>query len=183
MSASWSAAEPDGPGVGSVGEEAARLMDAFTEALGRRPENASPEPGHDPHHGPHPGVGEGSDAGDHAGPPPWDGLGDLAAQAADAVRGLGDRVAPGAECRWCPLCRAVHLVRGTSPEVREHLMSAARSLIAAATVLLEQTDRDEAGRATPGVERIDLDPEPDPDPEPEPEPEPEPHDQHEEEHR
>ncbi len=147
MSASWDAGESDPSEVGSVGEEAARLLDAFTAALGRQPASSD-------------SAGEGPSP--DPGPAPWDGLVDLAHQAVDALHGVGDQVANGApECRWCPWCRTIHAVRQTSPEVRTHLMGAARSMLAAATVLLDQVGRDEAGRATPGVERIHLDPEPD----------------------
>jgi hypothetical protein len=77
------------------------------------------------------------------------------------------------ECRWCPVCRAVHLVRETSPEVKAHLASAAASLVQAAAGFLATHVPDHAsdhasGHASDhasgerrdgaaGVERIDLD--------------------------
>ena len=82
------------------------------------------------------------------------GLSGLAGQAASFAADVDAHVATGAEeCRWCPVCRAVHAVRQTSPEVRAHLASAAASLMqAAAGMLATQTPR--PGRP---VERIDLD--------------------------
>lgn len=79
------------------------------------------------------------------------------------------------ECDWCPVCRAVHLVRECSPEVRTHLASAAASLMQAAAGLMAAAAREpgrapdrESGRepgsggARPdGVEHIDLDPDTD----------------------
>jgi hypothetical protein len=44
--------------------------------------------------------------------------------------------ADGEDCRYCPLCRAISVVRGTPPEVRQHLVSAATSLMHAAAELL-----------------------------------------------
>lgn len=40
------------------------------------------------------------------------------------------------ECAWCPVCRALRVVRATPPEVREHLTSAASSLVQALAALL-----------------------------------------------
>ncbi len=157
MSAAWAAGEGDPPDVGSVGEEAARLLEAFTEALGRRPAASGDDPGSSR---PAPGAGDGPSA--DPGAAPWDGLVDLAHQAVQALQGVGDQVANDApECRWCPWCRTIHALRRTSPEARTHLMSTARSMVTAATVLLDLIDRDEAGPTTPDVEHIHLDPEPD----------------------
>ena len=53
------------------------------------------------------------------------------------AEGLGEHLDTGApECAYCPLCRTVHVLRESSPEVKVHLASAAASLVqAAATVL------------------------------------------------
>ncbi|MEI7058001.1 DUF5304 family protein [Nocardioides sp. CCNWLW239] len=50
---------------------------------------------------------------------------------------FGEHLDSGApECAYCPLCRTVHVLRESSPEVKVHLASAAASLMqAAATVL------------------------------------------------
>jgi len=81
-----------------------------------------------------------------------------------AATGLGARLKEfeshvatgGEECTWCPLCRAVSVVRHTSPEVRTHLATAASSLLQAAAGLLDAHAASAAPRST-GVEKIDLD--------------------------
>jgi hypothetical protein len=45
------------------------------------------------------------------------------------------------DCAYCPICATIAVVRQTKPEVLEHLASAARELIIAAGLLL-----DEAGK-------------------------------------
>jgi len=124
-----SEAEPPegGPEVGSLGEEAAKLLGALSDWA----------------------RDQGSDAGQ--------GLGGLASQAAASLRDINDHVATGsAECTYCPVCRTVHAVRQTSPEVRAHLAQAASSLMHAAAGMLATMPPPGSGRA-PGVERIDLD--------------------------
>ena len=123
---------PRGEQVGSVSEEALKLMGALS--------------GWAREHGSDLGAG----------------LGDLADQASAAARGvdglLEEHLATGApECTWCPVCRTVHLVRQTSPEVRAHLAVAASSLLQAAAGLLATAVPDDARERAGGVERIDLD--------------------------
>ena len=121
-----SGAEPP-EGVGSVGEEAAKLLGALSDWA----------------------RDQGSDVGD--------GLSGLASHAAASLRDVNEHLATGsAECTYCPVCRTVHAVRQTSPEVRAHLAQAASSLLSAAAGLLASVPQPESGRA-PGVERIDLD--------------------------
>ncbi|GGO69818.1 hypothetical protein GCM10012276_06930 [Nocardioides deserti] len=88
------------------------------------------------------------------------GLGGFAAHAAAAAQGAEEHPATGApECTWCPVCRAVHAVRRTSPEVRAHLTAAASSLLqAAAEAMATAVPQDRQQPDGPGVERIDLDP-------------------------
>jgi len=114
--------------VGSVSEEAAKLLGALSEWA----------------------RDQGSDLGQ--------GLGGLAGQAASSVQDINDHIATGsAECTYCPICRGVHVIRETSPEVRAHLVTAASSFLQAASALLAtQLPKDETGRAS-HVERIDLD--------------------------
>lgn len=127
--------EPGGPGhqhdVGSVGEEAMKLFGALADLAKQH-------------------------TGDATG-----GLGDLAGQAAAMAHELNDHIATGsAECRYCPVCRVVHAVRQTSPEVKAHLAVAASSLLQAAAGLMETLPaaQDTPGRPRgPEVERIDLD--------------------------
>jgi hypothetical protein len=117
--------------VGSVADEAAKLFGALSEWA----------------------RDHGSDLGQ--------GLSGLAAQAATSARDVNEHIATGSsECTYCPICRTVHLVRETSPEVRTHLAVAAASLMQAAAGILATAAPDE-GRAAAargdGVEHIDLD--------------------------
>lgn len=85
------------------------------------------------------------------------GLADHAATTAKQVHDhVGENIANGSpECRYCPVCRTIHVVRGMSPEVRAHLTTAATSLLqAAAGVLATQVP---ASEQRAGVQRIDLD--------------------------
>ncbi|MCW2793585.1 MAG: hypothetical protein JWO76_2683 [Nocardioides sp.] len=82
----------------------------------------------------------------------------------DWAREANGHVATGsAECTYCPICRTVHALRQTSPEVREHLAVAATSLLQAAAGLLATAVPPDARAGEPGgargtgVERIDLD--------------------------
>jgi len=115
-------------------------------------------------------------------------VGDLGEEAAKLLavlagwtRAVDEHVATGSpECQWCPVCRVVHAVRTTRPEVREHLSAAAGSLLQAASSLLASAappaDADDPTRAAgdgpsdvpgepgdsgepgdPGLEHIDLD--------------------------
>ncbi len=68
----------------------------------------------------------------------------------------------------CPICATLAVVRKTKPEVIEHLAVAARELIAAATLMLEEAgsaidaahprapEEDVDGAATGKVRRIDV---------------------------
>ncbi len=118
----------DPTSVGSVGEEAAKLLGAVSDWA----------------------RDQGSDVGQ--------GLGGLAGHAAASIHEINEHIATGsAECTYCPICRAVHALRDTSPEVRAHLVTAASSFLqAAATLLATQVPKDGSARAG-GVERIDLD--------------------------
>ena len=77
---------------------------------------------------------------------------------------LNEHIATGdADCRYCPVCQLIRGVRETSQEVRQHMASAATSLLHAATGVLEayaqrapsDGDRARDSRRT-GVEKIDL---------------------------
>ena len=94
---------PAGDPVGSLGEEAAKLLAAL--------------------------QGWAKDTGgDYA-----DATGSAAAAAASAFGRINEHVATGGQdCRYCPVCRAIAALRQTSPEVREHLATAAASLVQAA---------------------------------------------------
>ena len=100
----------DAHDVGSLGEEAAKLLGALS---GWAREHAG-------------------DAGE--------GLSGLAAQAAASAHDLNEHLATGAaECTVCPVCRTVHAVRQLSPEVTAHLTSAMASLAQAAAAVMATT--------------------------------------------
>lgn len=81
------------------------------------------------------------------------------AETADPASVDGDSAHPdhdplSTQCRYCPLCTLVRVAKATTPEVRDHLASAALSLALAFKGLA-----DNASPATPGatpVEKIDL---------------------------
>lgn len=120
--------------VGSVTDEAAKLFGALSDWA----------------------KDHGSDLGE--------GLSGLAAHAASSARDFDEHIATGsAECTYCPICRTVHAVRQTSPEVRAHLAVAAASLMQAAAGLLATAVPDDARAASArgdGIEHIDLDDDP-----------------------
>lgn len=128
--------EPGDPHeVGSLGEEAAKLLGALS---GWAREHAG-------------------DAGEQ--------LSGLAAHAAASAHDLNDHLATGsAECTVCPLCRTVHAARQLGPEVTGHLSAAMASLVQAAAALLATVEqhgpgdgRGAADGPSAGVEHIDLD--------------------------
>ena len=119
--------DPEEP-VGSVAEEAAKLFAAFQ---GWAKDNG----------------------GEYAGA-----AASAAEGAATAFHQVGEHVATGsAECTYCPVCRVIAAVRDTSPEVRQHLTTAATSLMhAAAGMLATQVPDSSARRGDTGVEKIDI---------------------------
>jgi len=78
--------------------------------------------------------------------------------AASAVHQIDAHIATGsAECSYCPVCRVISAVRETSPEVRQHLATAATSLLhAAAGLLATKVPEPSKGRRDGTVEKIDL---------------------------
>ena len=123
------------PGVGSVGEEAAKLFGALQDWA----RSAT---------GP-PAAGSGSPSGAGLGAGPGAGWG-------AAFRHVDEHLATGdGSCTLCPVCQVITRLRGTSPEVRMHLAVAARALLEAAAGLLETRVPPEARSG--GVQRIDLD--------------------------
>jgi len=112
--------------IGSVGEEAAKLFAALSGWA----------------------KDQGTDyAGTAAG---------AASAVSDALHDVNEHVATGGEdCRYCPVCQVIAVVRSTSPEVKTHLAVAASSLMqAAAGVLATQVPADAKGAP---VEKINLD--------------------------
>ena len=79
--------------------------------------------------------------------------------AASSLNLVSEHIATGGEdCRYCPLCQVISAVRGTSPEVKQHLTSAATSLMQAVTEAMATTVPDQSGedRRRSGVQKIDL---------------------------
>lgn len=65
----------------------------------------------------------------------------------------------GEECKYCPLCRVISAVREVSPEVKQHLSSAATSLLSAATAAMAtdgQPSSQNGESTSSSVEKIDL---------------------------
>ncbi|RNL64229.1 hypothetical protein EFK50_06765 [Nocardioides marmoriginsengisoli] len=117
---------PNGEPIGSVGEEAAKLFAALSGLA----------------------KGAGTD---------FSGTSASAAGAmSDAMHNLNEHIATGGEdCKYCPVCQLITVVRTTSPEVKAHLAVAASSLMqAAAGVLATQVPSD---AKTSPVEKINLD--------------------------
>ncbi len=48
---------------------------------------------------------------------------------------------PSDACAYCPICAGIAMVRGTRPEVMDHLAAAARELMLAAGLFLEEASR------------------------------------------
>jgi hypothetical protein len=120
--------DPEPDEVGSLGEEAAKLLGALSGWA----------------------RGHAAEAGD--------GLSGLASQAAAAAHEVDDHLATGApECTVCPLCRTLTAVRQVSPEVSAHLSAAMGSLAQAAAALLATTDHRTKKESRTDVEHIDLD--------------------------
>jgi hypothetical protein len=156
--------------VGSLAEEAAKLFSALQgwaadhraasdgasgAATSARASGSSADAARDH------AAGDGAAGDDAAG----DGAaGDGAAgdgAAGDEAARYADEHAAGqhlsVECRYCPLCNVARFARAASPEVREHLTSAALSMTLAVKGLLEGIDRGDRpeSRREP-VEKIDL---------------------------
>lgn len=97
----------DAHDVGSLGDEAAKLLGALSGW-----------------------------ARDHAGEAS-EGLSGFAAHAAASTHDLNEHLATGsAECTVCPVCRTIHAVRQLSPEVTAHLATAMTSLAQAAAAVM-----------------------------------------------
>lgn len=83
----------------------------------------------------------------------------MANGAAGLLRDVNEHIATeGADCRYCPVCRAIAVLRETSPEVKAHLGAAAASLMHAAAELMATRVPSEPRKARPesSVEKIDL---------------------------
>jgi hypothetical protein len=63
----------------------------------------------------------------------------------------------GAECRVCPVCQMLGVLRHTRPETFAHLAEATSALVAALRTVVESHDEH---TARDGMQRIDLDDDP-----------------------
>lgn len=115
--------------VGSVGEEAIKLLSALQ---GWARESRS----------------------DYAGA-----AADVVSEAASSFHTLNEHIATGGDdCRYCPICQLISAVRGTSPEVKQHLSTASTSLMQAVAGIIATHASDQAGktRKDAAMEHIDL---------------------------
>ncbi|CAN5131047.1 MAG: hypothetical protein ACSLEW_02055 [Nocardioides sp.] len=115
--------------VGSAAEEAAKLFGALADWAKER--------------GPELGAG----------------LSGMAQHAASGfATTFNEHIDTGApECDWCPICRTVHVVRQASPEVRDHLVTAATSLLHATLALIGSSNSAaDPSRRQARVQNIDL---------------------------
>jgi hypothetical protein len=77
---------------------------------------------------------------------------------AHGLRDVDAHLATGAaECRYCPVCRLVAMVRGTNPEVRQHLAVAGSALLSAAAAALATSVPEDRRPGRAPVQHIDLD--------------------------
>ena len=60
------------------------------------------------------------------------------------------------ECRLCPLCQLIGLMRDTSPEVVDHLARAGDALLAAFRAAVVAHERSWAHGPAPDVQHIDI---------------------------
>ncbi len=145
-------------GVGGVGEEAARLLEAVQDWARRTAGSGDADPGADPGADAEPDAEHDADSDGACGA----GGPERAGSAENTTRsGTGGdprwsgRISSDAlECQLCPLCRLIAIVRGTRPEVIEHLADAVSSLAAAIRELLAAAQHERTGPSA--VERIDI---------------------------
>lgn len=71
---------------------------------------------------------------------------------------FGDRRDHPSDCAYCPFCATVSVVRKTHPEVLEHLAAAARELITAAGILIEEAAKTVAPPPAPEAQEEDAPP-------------------------
>ena len=78
------------------------------------------------------------------------GLGAASAGVASASAG------PAAKCQLCPVCQLLSLLRGSRPEVFEHLADASTSLVAAVRAAADAPGRSSTPAARTTVQRIHV---------------------------
>jgi uncharacterized protein DUF5304 len=82
---------------------------------------------------------------------------DAAGGASTAFAAADSHIATGAaECQLCPVCRLLTLLRGTRPEVFEHLTDATASMLAALRAAVDAHEHAWASRRPSPVQHIDI---------------------------
>jgi hypothetical protein len=77
---------------------------------------------------------------------------------------FGEQTDRTSDCAYCPICATIAVVRNARPEMVEHLAAAARELVVAAGLVVQEAERfvssgdHEHGRHEPGgkLHRIDI---------------------------
>ncbi len=74
-----------------------------------------------------------------------------------ASAGSTDHLATGSpECQLCPVCQLISALRGSRPELVEHLGAAATSLFAALRAAVDAHEREWSSRRSTGIQHIDV---------------------------
>ncbi|HSJ19952.1 MAG TPA: hypothetical protein VK964_05205, partial [Nocardioidaceae bacterium] len=72
-----------------------------------------------------------------------------------ALKSINEHIATGDQaCKYCPVCQVISAVREVSPEVKQHLTTAASSLLQAAAAAMATDDSRRCDDSP--VEKIDL---------------------------
>ena len=58
------------------------------------------------------------------------------------------------DCAYCPICTTISVVRSTKPEVLDHLAKAAREVLLAAGILLEEAGEFIASDKAPHIHQV-----------------------------
>jgi hypothetical protein len=136
---------PGPPPVGSVAEEAARLLDALGGWAGARGQAAREAAGD------HESAGDHEDAGDATA---TDEAGTSARSDGHCAHcGAANGTGTALTCQWCPLCQGLGLLRSVRPETVDRLADLAGALTVALRDVAAHARRGpgaEAGGASPG---------------------------------
>jgi hypothetical protein len=77
--------------------------------------------------------------------------------AGGATAAVDAHIATGAaECQLCPVCRMISMLRGSRPEVFEHLVDATASMLAAMRAAVDAHEHSWASRHRSPVQHIDI---------------------------
>jgi hypothetical protein len=77
--------------------------------------------------------------------------------AGGATAAVDAHIATGsAECQLCPVCRMISFMRGSRPEVFEHLVDASASMLAAMRAAIDAHEKSWSSRHRSPVQHIDI---------------------------